>query len=402
MKNMRVRLIGSVLVICFAALGSASAQFRDDFNGPFLRIDPEGVTGWGFATGEGKAVMDLKQGDGCAVVTVDSTADRRDVWWALIVHRVSDGMDLGLLKKPDRALRVEARIRVSQAPRRVNLSLNTQRTTDFHSHLMEFDIADTESWHVISMTTRGFDAGPGDVVNAQMALMDWGLGKYRVDVDYFKADIVDVATAGPDKGDAVPYHPPVADPAKFAHVIPVAQDAMLDLDDPDSNLNDWVIRDGKDEARILTVSGTEFVILRWDLAPFAGKRVAGHGLLELTTRSVARTADKRPDFGEVRVVEIPGGDPLWDQRTVTLTSFLRGAPLTEALNTQMIIDYPVTDGDGGKTYLTISKCVLQRLIDGKTLGIAIRTLGALDASFYASEEKGGKFAPRLRLDLEER
>ena len=396
------RRIGGLLAagLVFAATGSA--QFRDDFDGPSLRIDPEGVAGWGFATGEGRAVMDLKQGDGCAVVTVDATGDRRNVWWALIVRRVSGSMDLGLLRKPGRALRIEARIRVSQAPRRVNLHLNTQRTTDFHSHLMEFDIPDTENWHVISMTTRDFDVRPGDVVNGQMALMDWGLGKYRVDVDYFKVDIVETATAGPDQGDSVPYHPPVADPGRFSRVVPAAQDAMIDLDDPDSNLDDWIVRDGKDEARILSVSGTRFVILRWDLSAFAGRRVAGHGLLELTMRSVARTADKRPDFGEVRVVEILDGDPLWDQRSVTLTSFLRGAPLADALNAQMIIDYPVADGDGGKTCLTISKYVLQRLIDGKSLGIAIRPLGALDASFYSREQGDGTLAPHLRFDLEER
>ena len=97
-------------------------------------------------------------------------------------------------------LRIEARIRVSHAPRRVNLHLNTQRTTDFHSHLMEFDIPDSETWHTISMTTRDFPAVPGDTVFGQMALIDWGLEKYRVDVDYFKVDIVDVARAGPDNG----------------------------------------------------------------------------------------------------------------------------------------------------------------------------------------------------------
>ncbi len=402
MRKRRALGMGMLLTMGLAAAVTGSAQFRDDFDGPSLRIDPEGASGWGFATGEGQAVMDLKQGDGCAVIAVDATRDRRNVWWAYIVRRVSDGMDLGLLRKPGRALRIEARIRVSHAPRRVNLHLNTQRTTDFHSHLMEFDIPDTDNWHVISMTTRDFDACPGDVVNGQMALMDWGPGKYRVDVDYFRVDIVDTAVSGPDLGNAVPYHPPVPDPASFAHAVPAAQDAVIDRDDPDSNLNDWVVRDGKGEARILSVSGTRFVILRWDLSAFAGRKVARHGLLELTTRSVARTADKRPDFGEVRVVEIPGGDPRWDQRTVTLTSFLRGAPLTEALNPQMIIDHPPADGDGGRTYLTISKYVLQRLIDGRTLGIAVRALGALDASFYASEEEDGRYAPRLRFDLEGR
>ena len=67
---------------------------------------------------------------------------------------------------------------------------------------------------------------------------------------------------------------------------------------------------------------------------------------------------------------------------MTTDSFCHYEPLNRVLNTQMIIDWPVTPGDGGKTYLTISKTVLQRMIDGKTLGIAIKALGAINASFY--------------------
>jgi hypothetical protein len=71
------------------------------------------------------------------------------------------------------------------------------------------------------------------------------------------------------------------------------------------------------------------------------------------------------------------------------------------LNTQMIIDYPVTEGDGGKTYLTISRPVLQRMIDAKTLGIAIKPLGSISASFYAMEEDDGRLAARLLFNVEE-
>jgi hypothetical protein len=41
-------------------------------------------------------------------------------------------------------------------------------------------------------------------VYAQLALMDWGLGRYRVDVDYVRVDVVDAAAAGPDLGEPVP------------------------------------------------------------------------------------------------------------------------------------------------------------------------------------------------------
>jgi hypothetical protein len=395
-KKCLLALIFSIM-IC----GQASAQYLDNFDGTSIQKDPSGLNGWAFFTGEGKATMDFQPGDGYASILVDATRDLRNVWWALIKHRVSGDLDLGLLKKPGYELRIEARIRVSHAPRRVNLHLNTQKTTDFHTHLMEFDIPDTENWHIISMTTHDFPAEPGDTVFGQLALMDWGLEKYRVDVDYFKVDVVDTATAGPDQGVPVPYHPPIPDLKTFAEEIKVVQDGMIDIQNPDVNLNDWYVEDKEARTNLLTVSGTQFVILRWDLGAYAGKKVAGHGLLELTTRSVERISASLPDFGLARVVEILGGDPAWDQKTVTCSSFRQGQPLDRVLNSQMIIDWPVTEGNGAQTYLTISQPVLQRLIDGKTRGIAIRPLGAIVASFYSLENENGKFSANLRFNLQD-
>ena len=391
-----------ILAAGFFFLGRASAQFIDDFNGPSVQIDPEGIKGWLFRPGDGTATMDLRQGgEGYASIFVDGTTDKRGIWWALIERKVSDKMELSLMQKPGREFRIEARIRVSHAPRRVNLQVATQRSTDDDANLMEYDIADTTNWHVISMTTHGFDAKPGDTVFGHMALMDWGLEKYRVDVDYIKVDIVDAAAVGPDKGDPIPYHPPIADPASFAQEVKVAQDSMIGLVDTDVNENDWSVQDkAKGKINLLTVDESHDVILRWDLSAFAGKKVADHGLLELTTYSLQRKMEYVKDFGLVRVVEILGGDPKWDQTTVTTDSFCHYEPLNRVLSTQMIIDWPVTPGDGGKTYLTISKTVLQRMIDGKTQGIAIKALGAINASFYSMEDEAGKYSARLHFNLQ--
>ena len=113
-----------------------------------------------------------------------------------------------------------------------------------------------------------------------------------------------------------------------------------------------------------------------------------------------RKAEYVKDFGLVRVVEILGGDPKWDQKTVTTDSFCHYEPLNRVLNTQMIIDWPITAENGGKTYLTISKIVLQRMIDGKTHGVAIKALGAIDASFYSMENEAGKYSGRLYFNLQ--
>jgi hypothetical protein len=400
MKPSRTQFLS--LALLFLSATFANAQFIDDFNGPSVALDPDGIKGWLFRPGDGTATMDFRQGGaGYASILVDATTDKRGIWWALIERKVSDHMDLTLMQMPGHEFRIEARIRVSHAPRRVNLQVATQRSTDDDANLMEYDIADTTGWHVISMTTHGFDARPGDTVFGHMALMDWGLEKYRVDVDYIKVDIVDSATAGPDKGDPIPYHPPLASPDKFSEHAPVAQDSMLDLVDTDVNENDWSVQDrSHGKVNLLSVDETHHAILRWDLSQFAGKKVADHGLLELTTYSMQRKAEYVKDFGLIRVVEILGGDPNWEQQTVTTDSFCHYEPLNRVLNTQMIIDWPVTPGDGSKTYLTISKTVLQRMIDGKTHGIALKALGALDASFYSMENEPGKYSARLHFNLQ--
>ena len=402
MKRLRLNQGLMLVTAVFLFLGRASAQFIDDFNGAAVQLDPEGIKGWMFRSGDGTATMDFRQGgEGYASIFVDGTTDRRGIWWALIERKVSDKMDLSLMQKAGHEFRIEARIRVSHAPRRVNLQVATQRSPDDDANLMEYDIADTTNWHVISMTTHGFDAKPGDTVFGHMALMDWGLEKYRVDVDYIKVDIVDAATIGPDTGDPIPYHPPVANPASFAQDVKVVHDSMVDLVDTDVNENDWTVQDNaRGKINLLTVDETHDAILRWNLSAFAGKKVADHGLLELTTYSLQRKTEYVKDFGLIRVVEILGGDPNWDQTTVTTDSLCHYEPLNRVLNTQMIIDWPVTPGDGGKTYLTISKTVLQRMIDGKTHGIAIKALGAINASFYSMENEAGKYSARLHFNLQ--
>jgi hypothetical protein len=264
---------------------------------------------------------------------------------------------------------------------------------------MEFDIPDTTNWHTISMTAHGFDAVPGDSVYGQLALMDWGLEKYRVDLDYFKVDIVNTDTAGPDKGVQVPYHPKIPDPSTFSEHLPVIHDCTIDADYPEMNFNNWSASDDSSNVKLLSVSGTQYVIMRWDLSAFAGMKVNGSGLLELTTYSLERSPDFQKDFGMVRITEIIGGNPAWNQENITYDTFCQGKALNRVLNSQMIIDVNVNEVRGGKNLITISNPVLQRMIDGKTLGLAIRPLGEVNASFYAMEHDGGRFQPKLHIAI---
>lgn len=395
MQRGRLLLAGALALVL---AGPAHGQFLETFDEPELRLDSSGVDGWAFFTGDGEATMELvATGEGHASIVVDARNDRRNVWWALIKHRVSQDIDVARLAEPDWELRVEARVRTSHAPRRVNLHVNTQRTTDFHSHLMEFDLPVAGVWHEISMTTRDFPVVPGDTVFVQMALMDWGHDAYRVDVDYLRVDVVEAARAAPDLGYAVPYHPPVPDPASFASAVDAIEAAVVDLANPDVNLGEWSILDGGAGQRLLTVDGTMWTVLRFDLAGLRGRRLAGQGLLELTTASLQRDAREMKDMGLVRVVEILGGDPAWRRETVTLDSLLQGSARAEVVSPQPIIDWPVIETAGGKTLFVISRPVLQRLIDGRTLGLALTPLGPIDASFRCR----GADAPRLLFNLEE-
>ena len=378
---------------CLAITLSLSAQYIDNFEGTGT------PKGWTFITGDGGATIDFRQKDGTARLFVDATKDKMNIWWALTRHRVT-GIDMNKLIKPDYELRVETRIRVSHAPRRVNLHVNHQRTTDFHSHLMEFDIPDTVNWHTISMTTSNFETRTGDEINAHLALMDWGPGKYWIDFDYFKVDVVNRNEVEKDLGNPMPYHPPLAKREEFSRHIEAAHDATIDSQYPDRNFNNWSLRDRDNKKKkLLTVSSTQTAIIRWDVSDLKGKKIKRAGLLELSPVSVQRSPDYSKDFGMVRICEILAGDPEWEESTVTYESFKKDLTIDQVINTQMIIDDSVTWNGNNKVLFTISQPVLQRLIDGKTLGLAIKALGSVNASFHSHENNGQ--APRLYLDVEQ-
>ncbi|MDD4032522.1 MAG: hypothetical protein PHS48_04665 [Bacteroidales bacterium] len=376
-----------------------SGQFLDTFD-MHVQIDQRGMDGWSCMTGDGNAKMTLGSAPGSLLLQVDASQDKEGIWWAILKRNIAQYIDLQKLSEPDYEIRVEARIKVSHAPRRVNLSFNTQRTTDFHSDLMEFDIPDTDNYHTISFTTENFDGKPGDQLNVQLAVIDWGLEKYEVAVDYFKAELVDRKNPVADLGMPMPYHPKEADVTTFTHHLKVQQDATVDLRYPDLNFNDWYTIEPQAKAEIVTVGDGQYVLLRWDFSRYKGKKVVGSGLLSLVTQSVQRAADYTKDFGMIHVSEILGGDALWDQKTVTWNSFLQGQPQQNAINSQMIIDNALLEKPGDVTYITISNPVMQRLIDGKTKGIVLLPLGAIQAAFYSSEFKDGSQSASLHFNLE--
>jgi len=402
MKKNLIGIKNSIRILIAIILFSSTlfAQFIDDFNDKSFFYDTTGINGWNYFTGDGNAKMSFSSiGNGISRIFVDATGDKENIWWALIKRGISDSLDLTPFENPKTEFRVEAKIKVNSSPKRVNLHLNTQRTTDFHSHLMEFDIPDTNNWHIISMTTKDFDVKPGDTVFAQLALMDWGLKKYNVCLDYLKVDIVNVDSILSDEGVQVPYHPPVKSPDDFTIHLPILQDATIDLKYYDLNFNNWSSQDNNNRIILLSVSGNQYVILKWDLAQFKGMKVIESGLLELTTYSLERSPEYEKDFGMIRVSEIIGGEKNWNQESVTYDNLCAGQTLNNVINSQMIIDVEVNQEHDGKNFITISNPVLQRMIDGKTLGLAIRPLGAVVASFYSMENNNEKASAKLYLNI---
>lgn len=381
-----------------AGSASAHAQFLDEFDAPKLE-------GWFTMAGDGSATVEFVPRDGFARMQIDGTQDRHNVWWTLIKRDVSPFLDLEKLADPAYELRVEARIRISHAPRRVNFMINTQRTTDFHEHLREYDIADHTGWHVISMTTRNFDARPGDTVFVQFAATDWGAGKFHVDVDYYRADVVRRDSAGPDKGEPLIYHPVAPDPNTFSHHLAADHDSLINVEFPEVNFNDWHVETDGGPARVLSLASHQWAVLRWDFERLRGARAAGAGVLELTTHSAPKGGDYTRHFGEdlgmefgkIRVIEVLGGDPAWEQGGVTFASLLRGAEYNDVFNSQMTIDLDLAEKPGAKTRFTLPRPVMQRLLDGTTKGLLLRPLGAFPASVYASES-GAATAPKLHFN----
>ena len=395
---MYFKKIATIILVLIVSSGFCNAQFLDSF-------DTGKIEGWFPMTGDGNAKLEFVQKNGYASLLIDATADKDNVYWTLIKRDITSFLDLAKFRDPSYQLRVEAKVRVHTAPRRVNFMVNTNRTTNFHIDLMEYDIADTTEWHIISLTTKKFDARPGDTVYVQFAATDFGLEKYCVDIAYYRADIVNIHEAGPDKGVLVPYHPNIPKAGTFSIHRRVDQDCVINSDFPDVNFNDLHGKDATGDARTLTINAHQWAVLRWDLTQYKDAKAAGAGLLELSTRSVYLGGNYRAafgndfgmEFGKVRVIEILGGDPMWSQETVTYHSLTAKKNYPQVFNAQMIYDFDVNEAPGGKNYITISQPVLQRLMNGTTKGLLLRPLGAVDASFYASENASGSRVPKLHF-----
>lgn len=395
-KPIKIQLtifILAVYLLCFFPL---QAQFVENFEESTPDFQENGLPGWNSISGDGEVLFTQKIEDGHAVLKVDARQDKRNIWYAFTQRTVTDAVDLKELSRPHSALRIEARVRPSHAPRRVNLYLPVVGKTGNHDNLLEFDLPKANEWYTISMTVEGMEVEAEDKLLAQVSMMDWGIqGTYQLDVDYMKVYVVDIRKAAPDQGDAVRYRPPLADPASFAISRKVAEDVSVDSSFPELNLQEWE----EGDEMTLPVDATKTILLKWDFSDLQGKQVTGEGQLEIYTHSLARLKGNPKDFGEVRISEIIAGDKMWQEEGVTYQSLLRDQPYHEVINEQTTIDTPLAAERGGKVIVTLSQPVLQRLVDGLTSGLAVRPLGLIDASLMDQTNEDGRYAARIRLNV---
>jgi hypothetical protein len=386
-RQWRLVTRGLALVLSLPYAGEAGAEFFDGFDGP--RIAP----GWSTQSGDGAAHIELSQLHGHARIEVNASGDTRNIWWALIRHPLTPALDARALARDDRELRIEARVRTETVPRRINLHVNHTRTSDFHSHLREYDLDVAGRWHVISMTTRNFDASATDEVFVQLALMDWGTRSYALEIDYVKAEVVDPALAGPDRGGPLPYRPAVAPPGTYQRELPVAAAASVDRACPDI-AGGWTAADGRTDPERLVVGPTALIVLRWDFSRIPARRAAGWGLLELATESLLKSGSKAESFAELRLVEILALPPDWTGGPLSYADLLDGRPAEAVINEQPVIDVPPAR-PGLPTLLPVSPPVLDRLLSGQSRGLALLSHGGIVASFGLN----GRRAPLLHFDL---
>ena len=401
-----------LLLIACCLAHPVTAQFVESFDQPVTT--GHSLNNWAAITGDGHAELRLLPGEGYATLAVDARPDTLGVWYAFIQKDVAPALDLRRLARRGHELQLSARVRPRQGPRRVNLYLSQRRpgSDDHHGYLLEYDLPEADRWYELRLTSRDFAYHPGDQIFAQISMMDWGLDRYQLDVDELRVEVVkspptvpmaqELVRAADPPAVAVRYWPPLRPAADYDHSVPVADDALVDARFPDRNYNDWQ-RQGADAVALLTLDATLTPVLRWDLSALRGQQVVGEGQLEFYVESLWSGREPDPkmvdEVGKVRVTELIGGATSWQEADVTWRKLSEGKTFDEVVNPQMVADVFADPTAGRPTVVPISQPVLQRLIDGRTSGLALRPLGAMVAAVYAHEAAGGKYAARLRFNV---
>jgi hypothetical protein len=362
---------------------SANGQYFQDFNETKNNFAENNMPGWATRTGDGEIIFQQRYTGNSVILKIDPHTDIQNIWYAFIHQDISASIDVNQLHSPEYELRMEARVKISHAPRRVNMYLSE---LDNGGYLREFDIPEADKWHTISMVTDTFIPAKGRPIMTQISLMDWGISDiYCLEVDYIKVDLVNRNGVYPEYGFPLMYRPPIEAPEAFEKAFIVSKSISLDTVWSDLNLNS--IRCIEDSIRLLQINPSGFFILTWDFSSLSDQEVAmaGSGQLDLFTYQIIRLSNSPKDFGEIRVCEIYGDKQNWDINLLNYNQFLDDQQLDNRINTQTIMDTKPSELRAAKTTINISKPVIDRLLSGRTIGLAIMPLGYISASFYSDD-----------------
>jgi len=389
-------LIGCFIIINILLSLPATAQYRVDFNQGYKGFEPNNLPGWTTMKGDGDVIFRQKYEDGSAVLNVDARKDKRNIWYAFMHQDVADVIDIRKLSLPDYELRMEARVKPSHGPRRVNMYLSTRGEGGY---LREFDLEEANEWHTISMVTSGYNFDPEKPLMAQVSLMDWGVSDiFELHVDYIQVDLININDEQVQHGLPLEYRPKLEKASTYKEEV-TARSKLIDRAFADEILKPWMVIEDNQPVSAIQVDQSKIILLHWNLEDFQGKIVNGAGQLELSTLAVFRRQNSPKDFGMVRFSEIRNTNTQWQNAELTYNYFIANQKLSERIVSQCIIDTEVDSVKGGKTIVTISQPVMQRLIDGKSEGIAIMPLGLISAAFY--DETNAALAPVLRFNIKE-
>lgn len=383
-----------IFLLFFLVLGLATySQYFEPFENTKTQFAENNLPGWTTRTGDGDISFFQQYTGESVLLKIDPLKDKRNVWYAFIHQDISEFIDVEKLLKPEFELRMEIRVKTSHAPRRINMYLSE---LDKGGYLREFDIDEANKWVTISMVTESFTPAKERPVMAQVSLMDWGISDiYTLEIDYIKVDVVSNSEQLTQFGLPLVYRPSVKPPDAFSNNFIATKAISVNAAYPDMNFNNLISE--TDEVRLLNIDPTGMIILSWDFSSVNGKEINGAGQMELFTHHLIRLSDSPKDFGEIRICEILTDDGEWDETTIDYNRFFKEHPKEKVINGQTVIDTKVYPEMGGKTAVSISKPVLQRLVSGKSKGLAILPLGYISVAFYTNDYPDK--APLMRLNI---
>jgi hypothetical protein len=102
-KRIMMIAVSAFVITQVAFTQNLAKGFFEDFSAPEL-------TGWRVTAGSGDLIpnstVKLTQANGKGLFWIDATKDRRNIWWAVMNHEITQHIDLIMLGRHDKPIRI--------------------------------------------------------------------------------------------------------------------------------------------------------------------------------------------------------------------------------------------------------------------------------------------------------